>query len=36
MVGGAYYLKGQADLAKLQGTVVRYAITAGQPLTQVR
>ena len=34
MVGGAYYLKGQADLAKLQGTVVRYAITAGQPLTQ--
>ena len=34
MVAGAYYVKGQADVAKLQGTVLRYAITAGQPLTQ--
>jgi len=34
MVAGAYYVKGQADIAKLQGTVLRYAITAGQPLTQ--
>ncbi|WP_230481321.1 Flp pilus assembly protein CpaB [Sphingomonas sp. Leaf21] len=34
MVAGAYYVKGQADLTKLQGTVLRYAITAGQPLTQ--
>ncbi len=34
MVARAYYLKGQTDMAKLQGTVLRYAITAGQPLTQ--
>ncbi|MCT8001758.1 Flp pilus assembly protein CpaB [Sphingomonas sanguinis] len=34
MLAGAYYVKGQADLAKLTGTVLRYAITAGQPLTQ--
>lgn len=34
MVAGAYYLKGQADVTKLQGTVLRYAVTAGQPLTQ--
>ncbi|HIV77859.1 MAG TPA: Flp pilus assembly protein CpaB [Candidatus Sphingomonas excrementigallinarum] len=34
MLAGAYYVKGQADIAKLQGTVLRYAITAGQPLTQ--
>ena len=34
MVQGAYYVKGQADPTKLQGTVLRYAITAGQPLTQ--
>jgi pilus assembly protein CpaB len=34
LVDGAYYLKAQTDLAKLQGTVVRNAITAGQPVTQ--
>lgn len=34
MLAGAYYVKGQADIAKLQGNVLRYAITAGQPLTQ--
>lgn len=34
MVDNAYYVKGKADLTKLQGTVLRYAITAGQPLTQ--
>lgn len=32
----AYFVKGQGetDLKKLQGTVVRVAITAGQPITQ--
>ncbi|MGE7206553.1 Flp pilus assembly protein CpaB [Sphingomonas sp. NPDC019816] len=34
MVDGAYYVKGKSDPAQLQGTVVRYAVTAGQPLTQ--
>lgn len=34
LLEGAYYVKGQADVAKLQGTVLRYPITAGQPLTQ--
>ncbi|WP_445192004.1 Flp pilus assembly protein CpaB [Sphingomonas sp. Tas61C01] len=34
LVDGAYYLKAQTDLRTLQGTVVRNAITAGQPLTQ--
>ena len=34
LVDGAYYLKAQTDLRALQGTVVRNAITAGQPLTQ--
>lgn len=34
LVEGAYYVKGQSDPAKLQGTVVRYAIPAGQPITQ--
>ena len=31
----AYYTEGQpdADMSKLLGTVVRYPITAGQPLT---
>lgn len=33
LVEQAYYLKGQADPAKLAGSVVRNAITAGQPLT---
>jgi pilus assembly protein CpaB len=34
LVDGAYYIKGQAPAAAVQGTVVRYAITAGQPVTQ--
>lgn len=34
LIEGAYYVKGQADPAKLQGTVVRFAIPAGQPITQ--
>ncbi|HVF94811.1 MAG TPA: Flp pilus assembly protein CpaB [Sphingomonas sp.] len=34
LVDGAYYLRAQTDLKALQGTVVRNAITAGQPLTQ--
>jgi len=33
LVDGAYYIKGQQGAA-VQGTVVRYAITAGQPVTQ--
>lgn len=34
MVQDAYFLDGEADINKLLGTVVRYPITAGQPLTQ--
>ena len=34
MVQDAYFLEGEANLTKLLGTVVRYPITAGQPLTQ--
>jgi pilus assembly protein CpaB len=34
LVEGAYYIKGEAEPGKLQGTVVRFAIPAGQPLTQ--
>ncbi|MEG3123664.1 Flp pilus assembly protein CpaB [Sphingomonas sp. GB1N7] len=34
LVENAYYLKAGTDLKALQGTVVRAAITAGQPLTQ--
>lgn len=34
LVEQAYYLKGQADPAKLVGSVVRTAISAGQPMTQ--
>ncbi|NUT00968.1 MAG: Flp pilus assembly protein CpaB, partial [Sphingomonas sp.] len=36
MVGSAYYTEGQpdSDMSKLLGTVVRYPITAGQPLTR--
>lgn len=34
LVEQAYYLKGQADPAKLAGSVVRTAVSAGQPLTQ--
>jgi pilus assembly protein CpaB len=34
LVEGAYFKKEDTDLGKLQGTVVRFAIPAGQPLTQ--
>ena len=34
LVEGAYYIKDRVDLRSLQGTVVRFAIPAGQPLTQ--
>ncbi|MBO9711346.1 Flp pilus assembly protein CpaB [Sphingomonas sp.] len=34
MIEGAYYKKGETDQKTLQGTVVRFAIPAGQPLTQ--
>jgi pilus assembly protein CpaB len=34
LVEGAYFIQGQADMQTLVGTVVRNAITAGQPLTQ--
>lgn len=34
MVQDAYYLEGEADMSKLLGTVVRFPITAGQPVTQ--
>ncbi|SEM49766.1 pilus assembly protein CpaB [Sphingomonas gellani] len=34
LVDGAYFLKGSTNLASLQGTVVRNAVTAGQPVTQ--
>jgi pilus assembly protein CpaB len=34
LIEGAYYIKGESEPAKLQGTVVRFAITAGQPITQ--
>ncbi|HKX23142.1 MAG TPA: Flp pilus assembly protein CpaB, partial [Rhizorhapis sp.] len=34
LVEQAYFLKGETDPASLAGTVVRNAITAGQPLTQ--
>src|SRR5689334_17010446 len=34
MVQDAYFLDGEADMSKLLGTVVRYPITAGQPVTQ--
>lgn len=34
LVESAYYLEGKADLNALQGSVVRVAVTAGQPVTQ--
>ena len=34
LVDNAYYIKSATDLKSLQGTVVRNAITAGQPVTQ--
>jgi pilus assembly protein CpaB len=33
LMKNVYYIKGTADPASLAGTVVRYQITAGQPLT---
>lgn len=33
MVNGAYFVDGKFDMNKLVGTVVRFPITAGQPLT---
>lgn len=34
LVEGAYYRKADTDLKTLQGTVVRFAVPAGQPITQ--
>ncbi|WP_375289544.1 Flp pilus assembly protein CpaB [Qipengyuania sp.] len=34
LVKDAYFLEGEADMNKLLGTVVRFAITAGEPVTQ--
>lgn len=34
MVQDAYFIDGEADMAKLLGTVVRQPITAGEPVTQ--
>jgi pilus assembly protein CpaB len=34
MVQDAYYIDGEADMNTMLGTVVRYPITAGQPITQ--
>ncbi|MEO6715636.1 MAG: Flp pilus assembly protein CpaB [Novosphingobium sp.] len=34
MVQDAYFLEGEADINKLLGTVVRFPVTAGQPVTQ--
>ncbi|PXA99809.1 Flp pilus assembly protein CpaB [Nostoc sp. 3335mG] len=34
LIEGAYYQQGEVDMKSLQGTVVRFAIPAGQPLTQ--
>lgn len=34
LVKDAYFIDGEADMAKLLGTVVRFPLTAGQPVTQ--
>lgn len=34
MVQDAYFIDGESDMNKLLGTVVRHAITAGEPVTQ--
>lgn len=34
MIQDAYFIDGDADMNKLMGTVVRFPVTAGQPLTQ--
>ena len=34
MVQDAYFINGEADVSKLLGTVVRFPVTAGEPITQ--
>jgi len=34
LVKDAYFIDGEADMTKLLGTVVRFQVTAGQPVTQ--
>lgn len=34
LVQDAYFIDGEADMNKLLGTVVRYPVTAGEPVTQ--
>ncbi len=34
MVQDAYFVDGEADMTKLLGTVVRFPVTAGEPVTQ--
>ncbi|WP_296674996.1 Flp pilus assembly protein CpaB [Novosphingobium sp.] len=34
MIQDAYFIDGESDMNKLLGTVVRYPVTAGQPVTQ--
>ena len=34
MIKDAYFIEGEADMQKLIGTVARFAITAGEPVTQ--
>ncbi|MDP2130953.1 MAG: Flp pilus assembly protein CpaB [Erythrobacter sp.] len=34
LVQDAYFIDGEADMDKLLGTVVRYPVTAGEPVTQ--
>ena len=34
MIQDAYFIDGEADMTKLLGTVARFPITAGQPVTQ--
>lgn len=34
MVKDAYFIEGEADMQKLLGTVVRFGVTAGEPVTQ--
>ena len=34
MVQDAYFIDGEADVTKLLGTVVRFPVTAGEPITQ--
>ena len=34
MVQDAYFVNGEADMSKLLGTVVRFPVTAGEPVTQ--